>query len=307
LHKHTEILFTKYMSENKSIKFGDPRIFFESTTTAPFDGPSGIHYDAGAIVRGSARIEINGKNASVSLPSMAELIYYQSDIALKKASRIKTKALRIEVINNFGRVVNEQDFFTYMQLCSVGILGLYSSLEAMVYELYIRKYKENVVKIDGKALTEKQFTSLGIERKLTSVASQLSGKSNIYGTVLLKNAKQLISLRTTIDLIEQIVEFALSRNYDVILEGILYFPRYGEMLKRLVSKCPHNYFFYFDVSFEETLNRHATKQNAHEFGETEMREWYKPNQLTHFKGEQVIPELSTIEETVNHILEVVRL
>jgi hypothetical protein len=186
------------MSENKSIKFGDPRIFFESTTTAPFDGPSGIHYDAGAIVRGSARIEINGKNASVSLPSMAELIYYQSDIALKKASRIKTKALRIEVINNFGRVVNEQDFFTYMQLCSVGILGLYSSLEAMVYELYIRKYKENVVKIDGKALTEKQFTSLGIERKLTSVASQLSGKSNIYGTVLLKNAKQLISLRTTI-------------------------------------------------------------------------------------------------------------
>jgi adenylate kinase family enzyme len=110
-----------------------------------------------------------------------------------------------------------------------------------------------------------------------------------------------------IDLIEQIVEFALSRNYDVILEGILYFPRYGEMLKRLVSKCPHNYFFYFDVSFEETLNRHATKQNAHEFGETEMREWYKPNQLTHFKGEQVIPELSTIEETVNHILEVVRL
>lgn len=34
-----------------------------------------------------------------------------------------------------------------------------------------------------------------------------------------------------IDLIQQTVEFALSRGYNVILEGILYFPRYGEMLK----------------------------------------------------------------------------
>src|SRR6266536_5017044 len=82
-----------------------------------------------------------------------------------------------------------------------------------------------------------------------------------------------------IDLIEQTVEFALGRGYDVILEGILYFPRYGDMLRRLVSKCPDNYFFYLDVSLDETLKRHLTKPDAHEFGEKEMRQWYKPNQL----------------------------
>lgn len=185
-------------SRNKSVKFGDPRIFFESTTTKPFVSPLGIEHDAGAVVRGSAFIEVGGRSVSVSLPSMAELIYYQSNIALDKASRIKIKALRLNFVNGNYYIVNEQDFFTYMQLCSVGILGLYSSLEAMVYELYIRMYKENVVKIDGKVMTEKQYTNLGIERKLTSVASQLSGKSNIYGTELLKNAKKLISLRTTI-------------------------------------------------------------------------------------------------------------
>lgn len=199
MYKPTDVLFTLRMAaENKSIKFGDPRVFFESTTTEPFDGPSGIHYDAGAIVRGSAHIEVDGIKVSVSLPSMAELIYYQSDIALSKAARIKAKALKTHIVNNFGRIVNEQGFFTYLQLCCVGILGLYASLEAMVYELYIRKYKENAVKIDGKVMTEKQFLNLGIERKLTSVASQLSNKGNIHGTQLLKNVQRLISLRTTI-------------------------------------------------------------------------------------------------------------
>lgn len=185
-------------ARKKSVRFGDPRVFFESTTTEPFVSPLGIKHKAGAVVRGSAHLKVSDKDVSVSLPSMAELIYYQADIALDKASRIKAKALRLNFVNGNHYIVNEQDFFTYMQLCCIGILGLYASLEAMVYELYIRKYKDNAVKIDNKEMTEIQFTNLGIERKLTSVASQLSGKSNIHGTGLLDNAKQLISLRTTI-------------------------------------------------------------------------------------------------------------
>ena len=41
-------------ASNKSVRFGDPRVFFESTITKPFVGPLGIKHDAGAIVRGSA-------------------------------------------------------------------------------------------------------------------------------------------------------------------------------------------------------------------------------------------------------------
>lgn len=105
-----------------------------------------------------------------------------------------------------------------------------------------------------------------------------------------------------IALIQQTVEFALDRGYNVILEGILYFPRYREMLTSLVEQCPNNYFYYFDVSFEETLKRHATKENSHEFGEKEMRDWYKPNQQTGFPSEQTIPETYNIVDAVEKII-----
>lgn len=106
-----------------------------------------------------------------------------------------------------------------------------------------------------------------------------------------------------IDLIFQTVTFALSREYDVILEGILNFSRYGEMLKSLQQACPDNYFYYLDVSLEESLRRHTTKPNAHEFGEKEMTEWYKPRDLAGFANEVVIPESSSVLETVQLIRE----
>jgi len=106
-----------------------------------------------------------------------------------------------------------------------------------------------------------------------------------------------------IALIEQIVKFALARDYDVILEGILNFPRYGAMLKELTKKCPDNYLYYFDVSFKETLKRHATKPNAYEFGAKEMKQWYRPHDLTGFKNEKIIPEDYSLEEIVNTIVE----
>jgi predicted kinase len=105
-----------------------------------------------------------------------------------------------------------------------------------------------------------------------------------------------------ITLIEQVTEFALARDYHVILEGILHFARYGRMLTRLRARCPSTYFYYFAVSLEETLRRHTTKPNAHEFGETELRAWYQPNDRTGFPGEHVIAEASSLTETVSRIL-----
>lgn len=104
-----------------------------------------------------------------------------------------------------------------------------------------------------------------------------------------------------IGLIEQVVKYALSKSYHVILEGILYFPHYGSMLERLRNACPDNYFYYFDVSLDETLKRHATKPNAHEFGEKEMRRWFNESDLTYFDNETVIPESMAQPEIVERI------
>lgn len=105
-----------------------------------------------------------------------------------------------------------------------------------------------------------------------------------------------------IALIEQVTEFALARDYHVMLEGILAFSHYGEMLSRLRARCPDSHFYYFDISLEETLRRHATKPNAHEFGEPELRAWYRANDLTGFPGERIITESATLPQIVARIL-----
>lgn len=66
-------------STHRSIKFGDPRVFFESTTTKPFNSPNGIEYPTGTVVRGSAFVDIGGQQVSLSLPSTIGARVYFTD------------------------------------------------------------------------------------------------------------------------------------------------------------------------------------------------------------------------------------
>ncbi len=181
------------------IKYGDSRIFAESTLSKPFSSPNGIEYEAHmSVARMICYIEVDDKNVSLSLPSMAELIFSQSKQSLNKAQSIKARALKVKPINGTYNFVDEELFYTCIQLMSLGILGLYSALESMVYELYIRRGSKQKVQIDGKELTFKAYTSAGIETKLSRIASQLSGKPNIYETELMQRFRKLDALRTSI-------------------------------------------------------------------------------------------------------------
>jgi len=75
------------------------------------------------------------------------------------------------------------------------------------------------------------------------------------------------------------------------------------MLRRLSERCLDTHVYYFDISFEETLCRHKSKSNAHEFGEKEMRAWYMSRDLLGYRNEKVIPEKSSLEDTVRMIIE----
>lgn len=106
-----------------------------------------------------------------------------------------------------------------------------------------------------------------------------------------------------IGLIAQTVRYALDHGYDVILEGILNAARYGDMLRDLRhDHVGQSSFYYFDVSFAETLRRHATRPQANEFGIDEMRGWYREHDLLDFPEEQLIPETSSPDQTVDRIL-----
>lgn len=95
---------------------------------------------------------------------------------------------------------------------------------------------------------------------------------------------------------------ALRDGYDVILEGILSVKSYDKILNELFELHEgENYMYYFDIGFEETVRRHETKPNIHEFGEKDMKEWYPIAYRSNHELEKIIPESFTQEETVQFI------
>lgn len=106
-----------------------------------------------------------------------------------------------------------------------------------------------------------------------------------------------------IGLIDTVARYALDAGYHVVVEGLLYADRYGDMLARL--RADHRgatHAYYLDVPFEETLARHATKPQAKEFGEAELRSWYRPLDLLPGGVETVIGAGSALAETVDRIM-----
>ena len=149
----------------------------------------------------------------------------------------------------------------------------------------------------------------------SSVAKELRKKSK-YKTALVEQdylRRIVLKEEDTQDginsrLILQVVKFALDSEYNVILEGILFTKHYKEMLSELLDYHPNeNYAYYFDVSFKETLKRHATKDTAQEFGEKEMKNWYQQSDTLGLIYEQVLPETLSLKQTVLKILKETKL
>lgn len=105
-----------------------------------------------------------------------------------------------------------------------------------------------------------------------------------------------------IELIKRTTLFLLDNTYDVILEGIFDKGRYSKMFGEIVATHPTgNCFFYFDISVDETVRRHQHKPNKDDFGEEDMRRWYKRNDVLDIEDEEIIPESSSVEETVKRL------
>jgi adenylate kinase family enzyme len=104
-------------------------------------------------------------------------------------------------------------------------------------------------------------------------------------------------------LIRQNVLTGLEHDYDVIMDGIFSVPSWNGVLEDIFQAHPaNNYAFYFDVSLDETIKRHATRPQSKLFGEAELREWFPGASGQLLKDfEHVIPESNTVEHTVDFI------
>ena|SRR3990167_1155909 len=95
---------------------------------------------------------------------------------------------------------------------------------------------------------------------------------------------------------------AIRNGYDVIMDGIYRPERYDNPLEKLFSGHDgENYIFYFDISLDETIKRHAGREKSKLFGEKELTEWYSKPTAMGYDFEYAIPEHSTIEKTLELI------
>ncbi|MGN9162878.1 kinase [Clostridium sulfidigenes] len=105
-----------------------------------------------------------------------------------------------------------------------------------------------------------------------------------------------------IKLLNELVLYGKKHCNIVILEGILNSRWYRKLFESLHNEFGNQIFaYYFNIPFEETLNRHKQKPNAHEFGEKEMRKWWNEKDLIGMIPEVCIHKELSLTEIVNII------
>jgi len=100
----------------------------------------------------------------------------------------------------------------------------------------------------------------------------------------------------------------LKSGFDVIYEGISNVKTYDKYFRQILDSHENdNYFFYLDVSFDESLKRHETRPEKSKFGAEEMSKWRDYASLAGYADETIIPESSSLEDTINLIQKITKL
>lgn len=141
----------------------------------------------------------------------------------------------------------------------------------------------------------------------TTVAKKLQKKIG-QGTMLISQdvvRREMLNVKDgkdneAINLIKYLLNYGRENSKVIILEGILRQDWYLSLFESIEHYFKDNIFaYYFDLPFEETLIRHSNREASKEFGEKEMKLWWKEKDLI-----KIIPEtLLNKELTLNEILE----
>ena len=102
-----------------------------------------------------------------------------------------------------------------------------------------------------------------------------------------------------IPLLKELITYGNSHSDVVILEGIMYANWYKPLFERAIQLYDTKiYPYYFDLPFEETLKRHQTKPNCHEFHEEAMRKWWREKDFSDILNEVRITSKKNVESIV---------
>jgi hypothetical protein len=163
----------------------------------------------------------------------------------------------------------------------------------------VRENPARLIMIRGNSASGKSAVAAELRRR-HGRGLAIVGQDNLRRQVL---RERDVPGGANIDLIDLTARFALDRGFHVIVEGILHADHYGPMLTALIGDhAGRSRAYYLDVPWAETLRRHASKPQAAEYGEREMRAWFRERDLLPGGLERVIPDCSSLDATVRRIM-----
>ena len=100
-----------------------------------------------------------------------------------------------------------------------------------------------------------------------------------------------------IPLLGTLIDYGFTHSSITILEGILRSDWYAPLFEKIVSLYGKNILaYYHDLSFKETVRRHATSPKANEFGAGKLEKWFREKDYISFIAERTISaDLSVFE------------
>lgn len=145
----------------------------------------------------------------------------------------------------------------------------------------------------------------------TTVARELQRKFG-YNTMLISQDVVRREILHTHDgkntlavfLLKQMLEYGYNNCEFVILEGILRSDWYSDLFELAIQLYRNNVFaYYYDISFEETIERYKTKsvEIQSRFNENDMRRWWIEKDFISSIGEKILNKELSIDDTVKLI------
>lgn len=105
-------------------------------------------------------------------------------------------------------------------------------------------------------------------------------------------------------LLISLLEYGFENSEVTIVEGILNSEWYKPLFERALQLFHEENIFayYYDLPFEETLKRHETKSNRHDFGKEDMLRWWNEKDYIGFIKERILTKDISLEDTVEKII-----
>lgn len=103
-------------------------------------------------------------------------------------------------------------------------------------------------------------------------------------------------------LMQELLNYGKKHSAITILEGIMYADWYQPLFECAVREFGDEiYAYYFELPFEETLKRHQARSKCNDFGEEEMRGWWREKDFLGFIKENVITKEEALVDIVERV------